>query len=87
MCAEATRAGGRHMLRERDGYGEPIAVEEYEPRYETAPTCISSMARDTRGATRARFRNQRQRESPILPMLYSRLPQPATLPAARSEAR
>lgn len=31
MRAEATRAGGRHLLRERDGYGEPIAVEVYEP--------------------------------------------------------
>lgn len=31
MRAEATRAGGRHVLRERDGYGEPIAVESYQP--------------------------------------------------------
>lgn len=31
MRADRTRAGGRHLLRERDGYGEPIAVEVYEP--------------------------------------------------------
>lgn len=31
MRAEATRAGGRHLLRERDGYGEPLAVEPYQP--------------------------------------------------------
>lgn len=31
MKAEATRAGGRHLLRERDGYGEPMAVEVYQP--------------------------------------------------------
>lgn len=31
MRADRTRAGGRHLLRERDGFGEPIAVEVYEP--------------------------------------------------------
>lgn len=37
MRAEATRAGGRHLLRERDGYGAPIAVESYQPTATRGP--------------------------------------------------
>lgn len=37
MRADRTRAGGRHLLRERDGYGEPIAVEVYEPTVMRGP--------------------------------------------------
>ena len=37
MKAQATRVGGRHLLRERDGFGEPIAVEVYEPTVMRGP--------------------------------------------------